>query len=367
MSPVEVRQIQQVKQVPGLVNKIEIVKFVQLSEEEFAILIKEIEEAPLFKKIAFTNDKRMKVVTRERFPKSDFSKEIYELKEEIAIDKSVFDIKSVLANHKKTVILIKKMGIRKFEKYFLYNESMIPAKEISIKCNLSIKEIEKINKLINDFSIHNEFFCPTSIDHVSDISYTKVASIQENNNGDFIFAFFSPYFVRGRYEINYERLSELKRENAFSSEEKKYLNKLLHDLKLINNRKSTIYKVIEGVVEVQKEYLKSRDEEDLISFKQKDLASRINIDTGLVSRAIYGRSIVMPWGEEKPIKYLLPNEKRIRKDLIKNIISKEKSTLTDDEIRFNLQKKYGFKISRRSISDYRRELKIPSSYKRKYG
>jgi DNA-directed RNA polymerase specialized sigma54-like protein len=365
MNHVEVKQIRQLRQLPVLINKIELVEFIQLSEKEFAELIRQIEDDALFKKLASTADQDWKVITRERFPKADMSNKFYELKEENSADKSLFDVESVLDNHKECIPIIKDIGEEIFKEYFLYNESMTTQQEIADRCGLSINKVKKVTELINQVSINLEFCYPSSIDSQHGVHYTKVASIEKDGSADFVIKYFSPYFTRGKYSINHDKLNKLKSKREFSLEEVKKLNKLLHKLELINNRKSTIHKVIQEIIEGQNSFLVSGKEEDIVSFKQKDLAKNINIDPGLICRAINGRSIVTPKGEEIPIKYLFPTKKKIRKKLIKNIISEENKSLTDEEIRGKLREKYGMEISRRSIADSRKELKIASSSKRK--
>ena len=365
MVPLELKQIKQVRQIPGLVNKIELVKLLQLSEKEFAELIKDIEDNPLFKKLAYYGDSNWNVINRKKFPKTDVSEKFYELKEEISGEKSSFNIESLLEKRKECISIIKKLDESKFREYFLYNEPIRPLEEIAGRCLLTVEEVKKVFDLIDEVSIYSDLYNPSALDPGLRIHYNKVASIEKDDSGNFTINFFSPYFVRGKYKIDYDKLAELKNKKAFSPEELKQLNKLLHKLKLINDRKSTIYQIIQEMIEVQNRYFLSEEENDLISFRQKDLAKKIDADSGLICRVIAGRSIVMPWGEEKPIKYFFSTRKKILKNLIKNVILDEENNLNDENIKAKIQNKYGIEISRRSIAEYRHELKIPSSFKRK--
>ena len=77
------------------------------------------------------------------------------------------------------------------------------------------------------------------------------------------------------------------------------------------------------------------------------------------------KTIVTPWGEEKELKYFFPSKKEIRKFIIAEIIDGEKKPLSDEKIKDVLSDKYGISISRRSITNCRKELKIESACRRK--
>jgi len=142
---------------------------------------------------------------------------------------------------------------------------------------------------------------------------------------------------------------------------------------LINSRKTTIYQVIQNLIEVQRDFLLSGDFQDLKPFTQVSLSRKIGVNPSLISRAINRKAIRIPQGRQISLKTLFPSEREIRKKLIREVIEQEKNeiqngslskTYSDQEIRTQLRKKYGISISRRSISDCRKNLKIPSSFER---
>ncbi len=99
------------------------------------------------------------------------------------------------------------------------------------------------------------------------------------------------------------------------------------------------------------------------------------MNPSLISRAIRRKAIRIPQGRQIPIKILFPSRREIRKKLIKEIIEQEKSEIekgalsksySDEEIRGQLRRKNGIFISRRSVSECRKYLKIPSSFERTY-
>ncbi|MFB0526933.1 MAG: hypothetical protein ACETVO_05640, partial [bacterium] len=181
---IRLKQLPQTKQVLKLIGRIKLADLMELSESEFAKIIKKIESDPLFKKLFSPSDLQEKAVSYIRFPQSRLSKSFYELKEDIAIDRSSLNIESFLNSRKETIPLIKRLGIDKFKKYFLYNDGELSNKDISLACNLAEKEVMKIMTLIDDFSIQSEFFNPSMINLDSNIFYSKIAKIEKDNSRD---------------------------------------------------------------------------------------------------------------------------------------------------------------------------------------
>lgn len=355
---IRLKQLPQTKQLLKLIGRIKLADLMELSESDFAKIIKKIENDPLFKKLFSPSNRQEKVVSYLRFPRSGLAKSFYEFKEDITVDRSSPNIESFLDTRKEAIPLIKRLGIDKFKKYFLYNDGELPYKDISLACNLAEKEVTKIMTLIDDFSIQSEFFNPSMINLDRNISYSKIAKIEEDDSGDFVINFFSLHLVKGRYWINYEKLAELKN-RAFSQAELKKIDRLLYTLKTINTRKSIVYQVIRKILKKQDVYFATGNSKNLVSLSQRELAREMNVNPSLISRAIARRSIETPWGEEHPVKYFLPSRKKIIKRLITDIIDDGKCIYTDEGIREELKKVFNIDISRRSVASYRKELKIP--------
>ena len=98
---------------------------------------------------------------------------------------------------------------------------------------------------------------------------------------------------------------------------------------------------------------------------QTELAKKIGLNPSSVSRAIGGKSIDTPWGEEVPLKHFFPRPKRFKKELLRRLLETEMGLASDETIRVKLQQKFGVAISRRSVASLRQELKIPAFQGRK--
>jgi len=329
----------------------------EMPEEDFQRLIAEIESSSLFQRLY----QQEKVISRYRFPMTDIAPSFYQLKPELVADKTPLDIESLLLDKKRLVDQIQRLGQDKFKRYFLFPESGMSEEEIAQECDLAVSEVQKINRLIDEFSILSEFYHPSALSS-GEVYYTKIASVEKSGE-DFIISYFSPSLARGRYSIDYERFEQLK--DSLTETEIKQARQLLKKVELINTRKDTLTQILQGIVERQALYLESGDLKTLLPFSQKELAKKTGLAPSSVSRAIRGKSIDTPWGEEMPLKHLFPRPKSFRKELLRQLLETEERPLTDEAIRAKLEKKFGVAISRRSIANLRKELKIPAVGRRR--
>lgn len=157
---------------------------------------------------------------------------------------------------------------------------------------------------------------------------------------------------------------------------KEKLNSAMFLIKSIEQRKNTVYRVLEQILEVQKEYF-DFGEEYLKPMTLKKIANNLEMHESTISRAIREKYVSVNSGKVIKIKDLFTNGiasvvggediSTINiKSAIKEMVDKEeqKKPLSDQIIcnRLNLE---GMNISRRTVAKYREELGIKSSSKRK--
>jgi RNA polymerase sigma-54 factor len=210
----------------------------------------------------------------------------------------------------------------------------------------------------------SEFYHPSALSSGRGIYYSKVASIEKGPEG-FVIGYLSPSYARGRYSIDYERFEELKGNGAFSTAEAREIRQLFKRLELINSRKDTITRILQGIVEKQASYFESGNGKALLPFSQKELAQRIGLVPSSISRAISGKSLETPGGEEKALKDFFPRPRMFRKKLVKQLLEAGEEFPSDEAIKAKLEQKFGVSISRRSVANLREELKIVAAWKRK--
>ncbi len=144
-------------------------------------------------------------------------------------------------------------------------------------------------------------------------------------------------------------------------------------IKSIEQRKQTIYKVVESILKFQIEFFKT-GEKALVPLTLKEVAADIDMHESTISRATNGKYVQTPRGLFE-LKFFfttgLPGSSgdvssTSIKSVIKQIVDDEdpKKPLSDQKIS-EMLKEQGASISRRTVAKYRDELNIPSSSMRK--
>jgi DNA-directed RNA polymerase specialized sigma54-like protein len=352
----QLRQTQSLclQQSLATIMRMEQAHLLEMSQEEFSRLIAEVEETPIFQRLF----RRDKVVGYQRFPKTDIAPSFYRLREDMVVASGAIDVDSLLANKGHIIGQIQRIGRERFKRYFLFPDEGMSLDEVARACDLEVSEVREINSLINEFSIMSEFYHPSSITSGL-IHYAKVASVERDKSG-FRIGYFSPSLARGRYVINYERFEKL-RDSVFTETEAREAGRLLSKLELINTRKNTLNLVLQNIIERQALYLESADPKSLLPFSQKELSSRIGLAASSVSRAVRGKSIDTPWGQEIPLKQFFPRMRTFKRGLISQLLT-ESSFHSDEAIRDELREKFGVSISRRSVASLRKELGFSAAH-----
>ena len=159
---------------------------------------------------------------------------------------------------------------------------------------------------------------------------------------------------------------------------KEKIDKAMFLIKSIEQRKSTLHKVLQKILEKQKDYFE-KGEKYLKPMTLKEIAEKLEMHESTISRAIRDKYILTSMGTIK-IKDLFVNsisnkEKshgeedvtviNIKKDLEEVIKEEDKRKPLSDQAISEILKEKGMAISRRTVAKYREELGIKSSSKRK--
>ncbi|MDU5881525.1 MAG: RNA polymerase factor sigma-54 [Clostridium perfringens] len=159
---------------------------------------------------------------------------------------------------------------------------------------------------------------------------------------------------------------------------KEKIDKAMFLIKSIEQRKSTLHKVLQKILEKQKDYFE-KGEKYLKPMTLKEIAEKLEMHESTISRAIRDKYILTSMGTIK-IKDLFVNsisnkEKsdgeedvtviNIKKVLEEVIKEEDKAKPLSDQAISEILKEKGMAISRRTVAKYREELGIKSSSKRK--
>jgi RNA polymerase sigma-54 factor len=131
----------------------------------------------------------------------------------------------------------------------------------------------------------------------------------------------------------------------------------------VQRRWRTLKRVMELVVDYQREFLE-RGVRYLRPLTRAEVATRLNVDEGTVSRATANKYALLPNGRLMPISDFFDSSLSI-KDVLRELIASEdaKHRLSDDELARLLQAR-GIPMARRTVTKYREEMGIGSSRER---
>ncbi|HLW40657.1 MAG TPA: RNA polymerase factor sigma-54 [Brumimicrobium sp.] len=143
----------------------------------------------------------------------------------------------------------------------------------------------------------------------------------------------------------------------------------------IQQRQHTLLSTMTAIMNYQKEYFLTGDEENLRPMILKDIAEIVNLDISTISRVANSKYVQTQYGTF-PLKYFFSEalstdsgeevSTREVKQILQDIVDGEdkRKPLTDEKLAEELNEK-GYNIARRTIAKYREQLNIPVARLRK--
>lgn len=197
----------------------------------------------------------------------------------------------------------------------------------------------------------------------------------EKLDEDYIIYFTDDGSPRLRISPTYQQMLE---QNRTTKEERDFIKDKIRSavdlLRNIEHRRQTIYRVVECIVQRQRDFL-DKGVEYIKPMMLKDIAEDIGMHLSTISRVVNRKYAHTPQGVIELRRFFsegMLNEDgeevstRIIKLRIKKMIEEEDThkPITDDEIAKILGKE-GIKLSRRTVAKYRDQMQIPGSRERK--
>jgi len=197
----------------------------------------------------------------------------------------------------------------------------------------------------------------------------------EKLEDDYIVYFTDDGSPRLRISPTYQKMLG---QDRTTKEEKDFIKEKVRSavdlLRNIEHRRQTIYRVVECIIDRQREFL-DKGVQYIKPMMLKDIAEDIGMHLSTISRVVNRKYAHTPQGVIELRRFFsegMLNEDgeevstRILKLRIKKMIEDEdtRKPLTDDQI-VKLLSKEGVKLSRRTIAKYRDQMQIPGSRERK--
>lgn len=330
----------------SLLGALKMGQMAAMSEEEFAKLLKEMEGGRVFQLL-----KTSGALTLSEFPAARYAARKYA---GYGLKLSGGDLPELADGNGDLVGLMQGIGQEKFEACFLKDAAMSDI-ERAEECDITVKDAERLRDFVNRAFIQAEF--EGRAEAPAAAVYSAVAGI-ELKDGEPELAFFNREIWKGRYKVDGDKLAQLL--PGLDLAERDRVERLLRKVEFADKRKTTLYRALEILISVQAEYLASGDPSRRRPLSQRTLAKNLEVDPSVLNRLVSNKSIQMPWGTEAPMEVLLPSSKKVNLERL-YAIAAEKPELSDEKLRFELKARHGVDLSRRSVAQYRQDLKLAAS------
>lgn len=197
----------------------------------------------------------------------------------------------------------------------------------------------------------------------------------DEGDDDYVIYFADDGSPRLRVSQQYQQMLG---QTGVSNETKSFIREKMRSavdlLRNIEHRRQTIYKVVESIVQRQREFL-DHGVQSIKPMMLKDIAEDIGMHLSTVSRVVNRKYAHTPQGVIELRRFFtegMLNEDgeeistRIIKLQIKKLIEEEDShnPITDDQV-VKILAKDGIKLSRRTVAKYRDQMQIPGSRERR--
>jgi len=316
-------------------------RLLSMSEREFEARVLRLEADPFFSRLIEAGAVRIEPYSARFAARKPDGREL---------SMSGEGLSDLLDGRSGLVEVIRGIGQEQFEELFL-GEADSPDERRAEACGISLEDARLLRELVDRVYIQSELETPSAIEVPAKI-FSAVAGV-ELDGGTPIIAFFNREIWKGRYRLDGSRLAGLR--GSFSLAEARRLDRLVCQLELLDRRKSTLYRVLEALLDLQSEYLTSGDPSARRPVTQISVAKRLDVSASVLNRLVSNKSIRLPWGLEAPLTALMPSAKRLLLDRVDELATAQPS-FSDERLREELARLFGARLSRRSVAQYRKDL-----------
>lgn len=324
----------------GLRGHVELARLLKLSDKDFGAHIRDIEADPFFSKL-----RTFGVVSLTPYPHCRFSSRRFS---GLSLKDSGDDFSELLDGNGRVAELMRRIGQENFEENFLRADGVSDIGRAKA-CGIEPAEAALLREFLDRMYVREEFASAPQAAPTK--TYSVVAGI-ELAEGRPVLGFFHRDVWKARYKVDRTKLTLLR--GTIPDSGFRRLEALLRRLELIEKRNTTLYRLLEAILELQAEFLLLKKPGMRRALTQRALAARVEVVPSVLSRLISNKAVQLPWGLEVPLKTLIPTSKALLKDDFYQLAI-ECPDASDETLRMKLESR-GVKLSRRSIAQYRKEL-----------
>lgn len=323
-------------------------RLLEMPEREFEARVRRLEGNPLFSRLVETRAVRIERYSARFAARKPDGREL---------SMSGEGLSSLLDGRTGLVELVQRIGQERFEEFFL-GESSISDERRAEACGISPEEVRSLRELVDRAYIHAELQGPAVAAPAK--VYSAVAGV-ELDEGRPVIAFFHREIWKGCYRLDGGRLAALRQSLPLAGARR--LDRLVCQIELLDRRKSTLYRALEALLELQRDYLASSNPSARKPLTQTAVARRLDIAPSILNRLVSNKCIRLPWGLEAPMNALMPSRKRLLLDRIDELATANPG-LSDERLRGEVARCFGARLSRRSIAQYRKDLGLGGAARR---
>lgn len=255
--------------------------------------------------------------------------------------------------------LMQAIGQEDFTSVFLGDDARTDAQRAKL-CGIAAADAKRLRDFVDRLYVQEQFEAPAP-KAAAEPTFSAVAGIAIED-GKPVLAFFHREIWDRRYLIDDERRRDLALD--LPARDAKKAETLLRELEYIDQRKTTLYRVLEAVLQSQADFLVSGDADRRVPLTQKSLSESLDVSPSVLNRLIANKSVELPWGLEAALSVFVPSRKSLLRDRLHDLALK-RPELSDEGLRAALREEHGVELSRRSITQYRKELGVGALNRRK--
>jgi hypothetical protein len=309
----------------SLRGRLRLAHVLRMPERDAEAEIQDLESSRAFQLL-----REARVVSLQPYPRMRFGTRRFEGCE---LRASGTDLPEVLDGRGDLVRLMENIGQDRFEEYFLRAEALTDH-ERALACEISPEQAKQLRELVDRLYVQSEFEARGASQPAERVM-SAVAGV-EIENGRPVLAFFH---------------------------QAREAEGLLFRLDLLERRKSTLYQALEMLLAAQADYLATGDPGRRVPLTQRTVAARLGVAPSSFSSVVSNKAIQLPWGLEAPLKTLMPSPKTVFLERLYDLAA-EKPDLTDVGLGRELARRFGARLSRRSVAQYRSDLGLAGRRRR---
>jgi hypothetical protein len=323
-------------------GRMKLARLMEMPEAELEDLARQLEASPLFDRLSLAG-----VLVPSEFPAARFAARRFA---GYGLRMSGSGLPELVDGNCDLVRLMQGTGQERFEEWFL-GEKSSSDDERARSCGITVEEARLLREFADRAFIQGEF--ETSAPAPEKV-FSAVAGIEMDGDKP-ILAFFHREIWKKRYSIKEDRLAAYLA--SMPPAEAGKVKNLLYRIKIVEQRKTTLYRLLEEILKVQAEYLRTGEPDKRQPLMQRSMAETLGADPSVINRLISNKSVQLPWGLEAPLAAFFPSAKDINRERLYELACANPGW-KDEDLRREIERGYGVRLSRRSIAQYRKELSL---------